>query len=237
MMRLTNLDSVTIVGCVRLYFIYKANYTPPPPDGHFNIGYITTALETNLAVIAASGPALWPLARRWFPGFFRNLGLSRGFQGDIPDIETANMPHQLTKETSAASSRNIRLLNIVFSPRKDSGTGTRREGNRLKKGSDGGMGFGGVHTNHSIGGTTFALRDMRGDKARGRTEIRGRTPQESEEEIMTYNGIMRTTDYSVTRDDNRSSGATERSWWDHRPPRGGAGARGHPAMRSTMGSI
>jgi hypothetical protein len=207
MMLLTNLNSVTIVGCVRLYFIYTANYTPPSPDGHFNIGYITTALETNLAVIAASGPALWPLARRWFPGFFRNLGLSRGFQGDIPDIETANMPHQLTKETSAASSRNMRLLNIVFSPREDSGTGT---GNKLHMGSDGGMGFG-VHTNHRMGGTTFVLRDMRGDKARGRTEIRGRTPQESEEEIMTFDGIMRTTDYSVARDNVRSSGVTEQS--------------------------
>ncbi|KAB5536224.1 hypothetical protein GE09DRAFT_1226951 [Coniochaeta sp. 2T2.1] len=93
---------VAIVGGVRLYFIYKNTYLPKTPDSHYDIGYITTCLETNLAVMAASGPALWPLARRWFPGFFQNLGLSRGYQGQIPDIETTTMPHDLSKEETVS---------------------------------------------------------------------------------------------------------------------------------------
>lgn len=41
------------------------------PDG--NIGFATSAIETNLALITASAPALRPLLRAWFP---RLLGAS-----------------------------------------------------------------------------------------------------------------------------------------------------------------
>lgn len=236
-------SSVTIVGCVRLYFIYRANYVLAKlPDGNFNIGYVTTCLETNLAIMAASGPALWPLARRWFPRFFSNLGLEQGYQGDIPDIVTV-MPHELAlaKRDSGRSSRSGRLkLLRVFSAgsrerRRDSvpvvvlDAGIERTSNRAGQQD-------GVYANRTIGGTAFALKDMRGDRARGTTEIRSSpTPFESEEEI---GGIMRRTDYTVTRDD-RSSGATEGSWVDRGDKRrdGGTERRTEMGGRSSMGSI
>jgi hypothetical protein len=59
-------------------------------------------------------------------------------------------------------------------------------------------------TNHTIGGTTIVPRVMRFDNAEGRTEIRGREKSESEEDFLTYHGIMLTTNYSVTRDDEES---------------------------------
>jgi hypothetical protein len=204
-------------------------YLPRQGDYSYSIGYVTTAFETNLAVVAASGPALWPLARRWFPGFFSGLGLSRGYVGRIPAIveeATTSMPPQdeLAKERSCgASSRSGNLLRLVFFAHKTAGErnsplpSSSRPGRRGDR-RFGGCGGGGVHTDHSIGGTSFVMKDLRGDRARGRTEIRSRTPKEEEEEIMTYDGIMRTTDYTITRDD-RSSGVTERSWFDQ-PPRG-----------------
>ena len=39
------------------------------PDA--NIGFVTSAIETNLALITASAPALRPLLRTWFPKIFR----------------------------------------------------------------------------------------------------------------------------------------------------------------------
>lgn len=36
-----------------------------------NIGFVTSAIETNLAIITASAPALRPLLRTWFPKLFR----------------------------------------------------------------------------------------------------------------------------------------------------------------------
>jgi len=36
-----------------------------------NIGFVTSAIETNLAIITASAPALRPLLRAWFPKLFR----------------------------------------------------------------------------------------------------------------------------------------------------------------------
>lgn len=50
--------------------------------------------------------------------------------------------------------------------------------------------------NCACGGGSFHLKDM--DRSRARTEIRGYSPNGNEEEIMTYNGSLRTT--AVSRD-------------------------------------
>lgn len=201
---------------------------PKGPDSSFNIGFVTNALETNLAVVAACGPALWPLARRWFPRAFSNLGLSRGYQGDIPDIDVTDKGEASGVTSSSRKSKRSFLFKLA------SGNGSRD-----KNGEDGAGGAGakaGVHANHTIGGSAFVLKEIRGDRARGHTEIRHHTPHESEEEIMTYNGIMRTTDYTVTRvEDHRgNSSETEAPWMSY--PRRGA-TRQDPALRSSMGSI
>jgi len=225
--------SVTIVGGVRLYFLYRNTYLPKSPDSHYNIGYITTCLETNLAVMAASGPALWPLARRWFPAFFQNLGLSRGYQGHIPDIETTTN-HDLAKAETASSSRArvFRLLNHKkASTRISVGPSAPSRPSRLSEQMPGSV----VPLDRNIGGNSFALKEVRGDRTRGRTEIRSHTPPESEEEIMTCNGIMRRTDYSVPRDD-RSSGATDTSSFGQ-PPQGTGRRATVSSARSNTGHI
>jgi hypothetical protein len=65
----------------------------------------------------------------------------------------------------------------------------------------------------TIGGSSFALdnvKDARGDKARGKTEIRARAMDESDEEVLMHQGtgIMRTTDYSVARGDKSSQASS-----------------------------
>lgn len=52
-------------------------------DPTYSIGYTISAVESNLAIIAASIPALWPLARRWFPAMDDKLGINRHYQADI----------------------------------------------------------------------------------------------------------------------------------------------------------
>jgi hypothetical protein len=87
-------------------------------DPTYNIGFVTSAIETNLALITASAPALMPLLRSWFPSLF----------GQEQSTVTA-------------------------------------------------------------GGRKVALRDMK-----ARIELRGNTPRTSEEEVMTFNGIVAQSD-------------------------------------------
>jgi hypothetical protein len=75
---------VTIISVVRLYYIIRLYYLTVE-DRHYSIGYVTSAVEINLAIITASVPALWPLARRWMPGAFETLGINRPYMH--PDIE------------------------------------------------------------------------------------------------------------------------------------------------------
>jgi hypothetical protein len=153
--------------------------------------------------------------------------LSRGYQGDIPDINITDKSAS-GATNSSRKSKPGRRFGFGGGGSRDRGG----EGGSSAKGSSGG-----VHTNHSIGGTTFALKDIRGDRARGHTEIRHHTPHESEEEIMTYNGIMRTTDYTVTRaaEDERSQTSEIEPVWPTYGPRGVR--KPEPALRSSMGSI
>lgn len=48
----------------------------PDRDPTYNIGFVTSAVETNLALITASAPALMPLLRSWFPSLFGGGGES-----------------------------------------------------------------------------------------------------------------------------------------------------------------
>lgn len=69
---------------MRLYYVLRLYYLSPQ-DKKFSIGYVTSTVEINLAIVTASVPSLWPLARRWFPGAFETLGISRPYLQ--PDIE------------------------------------------------------------------------------------------------------------------------------------------------------
>ncbi|KAI3401849.1 hypothetical protein diail_6408, partial [Diaporthe ilicicola] len=51
-------------SCIRLYYIMGMyTTTDPDPDANYSITFTFSAIEVNLAIIAASIPALWPLVR------------------------------------------------------------------------------------------------------------------------------------------------------------------------------
>ncbi|KAI1854871.1 hypothetical protein JX265_002510 [Neoarthrinium moseri] len=67
--------TVTIVGIIRLALLIQGLFMLIElPDPTANIGFVTSAIETNLFLITASAPALRPLLRAWFPKVF---GLGR----------------------------------------------------------------------------------------------------------------------------------------------------------------
>ncbi|ORY64945.1 uncharacterized protein BCR38DRAFT_473941 [Pseudomassariella vexata] len=69
-----------------------------------------------------------------------------------------------------------------------------------------------VYGTKSVGGSSYGLKDMniRGDRVQGRTEIKsnGFTPRDSDEEMLTGIGIVRTV--AVTRDDESRRGPSHK---------------------------
>ncbi|KAI1353181.1 hypothetical protein F5Y01DRAFT_313249 [Xylaria sp. FL0043] len=64
---LTTITSIArLVLLVQGLFMLRTNLSADA-----NIGFVTSAIETNLALITASAPALRPLLRTWFPKIFR----------------------------------------------------------------------------------------------------------------------------------------------------------------------
>ncbi|KAI6093179.1 hypothetical protein F4821DRAFT_253157 [Hypoxylon rubiginosum] len=146
---------VTVVSVLRMLWIIETSLYPMKFDYSYDIRFTYSAVETNLAIITASGPALRPLFMVWFPRFFSSL---RG---------TSNQNYRYRGGPYA--------LNGTGEANKASG-----QGNNSSK------------ADQLYGTSSFALRDMK-----RRTEIRGHSPTTSEEEIMTYNGIVRTTEVEV----------------------------------------
>ncbi|ROT35394.1 hypothetical protein SODALDRAFT_64905 [Sodiomyces alkalinus F11] len=73
---------VTIVGCIRLWSIldvFRQFETGNiDPDLTYSLGPTTSVIESNVAIVTASVPALWPLFRQWFPNAFAKLGGTYG---------------------------------------------------------------------------------------------------------------------------------------------------------------
>jgi hypothetical protein len=90
--RLTNnrssLRSVTIVSIVRLYFMDKF-LVDTNPDINYSLGFCVSAIECNLAIITACGPAMWPLLRTWMPRLFTSYRSSNR-NGDAELIPSVN---------------------------------------------------------------------------------------------------------------------------------------------------
>ncbi|KAI0526514.1 hypothetical protein F5B22DRAFT_655667 [Xylaria bambusicola] len=150
--------AVTIIGAVRLSNVYKLFYVPPAPnaDPYYDIGITLNGIETNLAIISGSVPALRPIFRKWFPKLF----------GGSTD-KYSNTPYG-------------------YNSGRHHGAGTGKR-SALRSGNDSGL----AHGHGGIG-----LNTLRSDRG-ALTEIRSASPSGSEEEIMTSNGIMRTTDVRV----------------------------------------
>jgi len=78
--------SVTITSVARMVIIVQASFgLVVSDDPRYNIGFVTSAIETNLAIITASAPALRTLARDWKPG-----GWLPGLTRRSGDVEMAS---------------------------------------------------------------------------------------------------------------------------------------------------
>ncbi|TEA20719.1 hypothetical protein C8034_v008083 [Colletotrichum sidae] len=88
------------------------------------------------------------------------------------------------------------------------GSRPRNNNNNNSNTRDGGGGGG--------GGDSIKLKDMRLNRSGHRTEIRSTSPTGSEEEIMTYNGIVRTTNVNLSYESSGSVGDDARSSTDFR---------------------
>ncbi|KAI1496538.1 CFEM domain-containing protein [Biscogniauxia marginata] len=64
---------VTVVSVLRLLWMIEVSLYPLAPDSTYDIRFTYSAVETNLAIITASGPALRPLFMVWFPRLFSSL--------------------------------------------------------------------------------------------------------------------------------------------------------------------
>ncbi|OLN84895.1 hypothetical protein CCHL11_03882 [Colletotrichum chlorophyti] len=148
---------VTAISILRLVWLIEVSYHINLEDPTYDIRFTYSAVETNLAIITASAPALRGLFLRWFPKFFASVkSSSEGKYG---------------YGRSGDPTKRSRTM----------ATATR----------------GRPPTHHA---DAFQLKNMK-----GRSEIRSHSPTTSEEEIMTYDGIMRTTEVNVVYDDKRDS--------------------------------
>jgi len=93
--------SVIAISGVRLYFLCRQFWAPQTiPDKRYSIGFVTSSAESNLAIMTACAPALWPLARRWFPSVFSRMALSQAFKQDaLPSL-------RLTRDDRSAKTRS-----------------------------------------------------------------------------------------------------------------------------------
>jgi len=71
---------VTVFSILRMRALYTLYYppSPPNPDPLYDIGFVYSTVECNLAIITASIPPLHGLMRRWFPRFFQMKGTAKG---------------------------------------------------------------------------------------------------------------------------------------------------------------
>ncbi|OBS24610.1 hypothetical protein FPOA_05150 [Fusarium poae] len=152
-------SAVGIIAIVRVISIHHQLVEGPDPgeDTFYTVLPVWGAIETNIAIISASIPALRPLFRRWFPALF---GGSSGVTSGTPYGD--------------------------------------RYGNNSR----------GTHGLRSHNHDNIHLKDLRGARNQ-RTEIRSVSPTGSEEEIMTYNGIMRTTNINVAYEDTSKCNLAE----------------------------
>ncbi|RYP33831.1 hypothetical protein DL767_004561 [Monosporascus sp. MG133] len=150
---------VTVVSVVRLYFLAE-NFTSKEPDKNFSLGFCVSAIECNLAIMTASGPALWPLVRRWMP------------------------------RHGASTDRS-------YGAHKYSGSTPHRQQGWIRT-SDG----------PSNADSAYGLKNLNSDKVH--TEVQS-SARDSDEEILTGTGIMRTTHFTVTTDDPESRRANRQS--------------------------
>ncbi|KAK2809717.1 hypothetical protein FQN50_003562 [Emmonsiellopsis sp. PD_5] len=170
--------SVPIVAIVRLVELIKLFYYPnPTADPFHSIGITLSAVEVNVAIISASIPALYPILRVWMPGIFGSstakysYGYNR-YGGSMPGGGHSGVPRQGGMGTGAGSSSNV-------------GGGSFYRGESRGGGMGVGMGIG--------------MKNMRG-VPRHVSDCRSQSPSGSEEDMIAYHGILKSTDVRVKFD-------------------------------------
>ncbi|KAF4626894.1 hypothetical protein G7Y89_g11261 [Cudoniella acicularis] len=177
---------VTVVGIVRVVLLVQGFFYPNrlETDYTYNIGFCISAIETNLAIVAASCPALRPLFKRWFPRLFSapmDLEFNTPYEG----------PNQWPARSSAKSTGKSKSSTISSALSSNITTKSKS-------------------TFRSKSGDKFELNTMRGVAEIPGEEQRG----ESEEEIMTMDGIVKTTNVSVQyvhREEGRNDGDSSKA--------------------------
>ncbi|KAI9055268.1 hypothetical protein LZ554_000231 [Drepanopeziza brunnea f. sp. 'monogermtubi'] len=147
---------VTVFSVLRLVWLISFSFSTPTGDFSYDIRFCYSAVETNLAIITASAPALRPLLKTWFPRVFG-------------------------ARYATSASRE---------PSKSRSNGPRDRGEPLS-----------ATAKSDFGTSSFAMGDLK----RGNVGIRCVSPSGSEEETMTCNGIVRTTEVDVQYGESRSA--------------------------------
>ncbi|EFX04475.1 hypothetical protein CMQ_1403 [Grosmannia clavigera kw1407] len=199
---------VTVVSIVCLVFLYRAFFQAPSSDPTYSIGFCVSIIETNLAIICASAPSLRGLLRVWFPHFFSS--------------NRANYDYDYRYPTGASRGQHQRQHGGRASHIYGSGSVSTKITSRWKdsKGSKpggGGRSGGRSADRRAKNGTnvdddnSYPLRNLPGTEVRTHTEVQSHSISSSEEEIMTYNGIVRTMNVSVQYDNEEHNANREHS--------------------------
>ncbi|KAK4121493.1 hypothetical protein N657DRAFT_600495 [Parathielavia appendiculata] len=180
--------AVTIIGIVRLHGVIKLFYLPKAPDAdpYHDITVTLSVVEANIAIVSASAPALRPLFRSLMPSWFAGSSGRYGVNKYNNAYPNSNTPYYSGAAGSVLGGH---------------GQGTHT-GSAVRGGGPGSKAGGNGVSRHS----SIQLKNLtRSGKNGQHTECRSISPSGSEEEIMTYNGIMRTTDVRVHFDGGRDS--------------------------------
>ncbi|KAK4042521.1 hypothetical protein C8A01DRAFT_33464 [Parachaetomium inaequale] len=216
---------VTIISVLRLYFIVQLWYFTPQ-DTHYSLGYTLNTIEVNLAIVTATMPTLWPLARRWFPAVFESMGINRPYLH--PDIEVGYVLSQprasqqqvpVVSATAAAQARPALRGRILWLQRP-------RPPSFLRPTTTGGGGGGGGDG----GGSCIGLTDIRGQRVLGATAGRKNrrftveSGDEEEDGFEDYHGIIRRTEASLVQHAEEDDSST------YHKPLGSEAARSSPDL-------
>lgn len=181
---------------LRLYFIIRVWYIKPE-DTHYSLGYTLNTIEVNLAIVTATIPTLWPLARLWFPAMFESMGLNRPYL--YPDIEVGYVSHQPhpnrqgegVRGPAPAHARPVLRGRILWLPRHRPSSYIRPRTERPLAGGGGG-------DSSSIG-----LTDIRGQRVLGGTATRrSGSALDDEDGFEDYHGMIRRTEVYYKHDED-----------------------------------
>lgn len=107
---------------VRLY------YGTPGPDATYNIDFVYSTVECNLAIICASVPALSSFLKQWCPRFFTKAS---GAGADMPYMEGADYSGSGATKTIGGTSMVLKTIKMGHGRsgyvRKRSLTGSEEE--------------------------------------------------------------------------------------------------------------